>query len=300
MNVVFIPTSNLYRVRTLIKYYNVHALPTNQRVIFIGDDRGKISKADYADAIGDSAFELIYTSDMLAAVHDAFADCPYYDQIINDMYKVSVKMIVFYYAAVHMGIRKSMMLDDDVLFLKPLDEWFKYDYVVKEDGMSKMSAAQVKAFQRTYPHINISEFDQPKHRINSGSLIYTFQDDGVLLNDVRAFFSSDDIYHIFVNRLNKTNSRRKGWSNDWMLEQYFYGIHLFGLGLEIPRFKSVVNIALTYPKEGVPLKPFRKIPNVIHFLQMEKQRMYDAYLPLIDAYLAGNNYNQQNTTKQSL
>ena len=292
-NVVFIPTSNLYRVRTLIKYYNVHNLPTSQRVIFIADDRGNIGKEEYADAVGDSGFELIYTSDMLAAVNDLFVDCPYYDVIINDMYKVSVKMVVFIYAARHLGINKSLMLDDDILFLKPLDEWFKHDYVVKEDGISKMSSAQIKAFQRTYPHINISQYDQPKNRINSGSLLYTHQDNGVLLHDVRAFFSSDDIYHIFVNRLNKTNSRRKRWGKDWMLEQYFYGIHMYSLGLDIPRFRSAVNTTLTYAKEGVPLNKFRKIPNVIHFLQIEKQRMYDAYLPLIDSYLESNNYNKQ-------
>ena len=293
-NVVFIPTSSLYRVRTLIKYYNVHNSPTDQRMIFIADDRGSISKEEYAEAVNDPRFELIYTSDMLAAVNDMFADCPYYDQIINDMYKVSVKMLVFIYAARHLGIHKSLMLDDDILFLKPLDEWFKYDYVVKEDGLSKMLDAQVKAFQRAYPHVDIAEFNQPKHRINSGSILYTMEDSSRrLLDDVRAFFSSDDIYHIFVNRLNKTNSRRKGWGFDWMLEQYFYGIHMYSLGVEIPRFRSAVNIALVYPKEDKPPKPFKKIPNVIHFIQMEKQRMYDAYLPLIDSYLESNNYNNK-------
>jgi hypothetical protein len=297
-NVVFIPTSNLYRVSTLIKYYNVHNEPTDQRVIFIGDDRGDISKKEYADAVNDSRFELIYMSDMLEAVNDMFADCPYYDAIINNMFRVSVKMVVFIYAASHMGIHKSLMLDDDILFLKPLDEWFKYDYVVKEDGLSNMSESQVTAFQRTYPHIDIFEFNKPKHRINSGSILYTMQDDSRLLNDVRAFFSSDEIYYILVNRLNKTTSRRKGWGYDWLLEQYFYGIHMYSLGVEIPRFRSAVNISLGYPKEDKPSKPFKKIPNVIHFLQMEKQRMYDAYLPLIDSYLEINNYN--NTKNKSL
>jgi len=287
-NVVFIPTSNLYRVRTLIKYYNVHNLPTDQRVIFIADDRGNISKEEYAEAVNDSRFELIYTSDMMAAVNDLFADCPYYDPIINDMYKVSVKMLVFIYAARHMSIRKSLMLDDDILFLKPLDEWFAYDYVVKEDGLSTMTTTLVNGFQSTYPHVDVAEFNQPKHRINSGSILYTMEDNDRLLNDVRAFFSSDDIYRILVNRLNKTSSRRKGWGYDWMLEQYFYGIHMYSLGVEIPRFRSAVNIGLGYPKEDKPLKPFKKIPNVIHFLQMEKQRMYDAYLPLIDEYIRTN------------
>lgn len=284
-NVVFIPTSNLYRMKTLIKYYNVHNLPTDQRVIFIADDRSNISKEEYSDVVKDPRFELIYTSDMLAAVNDIFADCSYYDQIINDMYKVSVKMVVFIYAARHLGIYKSLMLDDDILFLKPLDEWFKHDYVVKEDGLSTMTASLVNAFQNTYTHVNVIDFNHSKHRINSGSILYTVRDCTRLIDDVRAFFSSDDIYRVLVNRLNKTSSRRKGWGYDWMLEQYFYGIHMYSLGIEIPRFKGAVNTGLGYPKEGRSLKPFKRVPNVIHFLQMEKQRMYDAYLPLIDEYI---------------
>lgn len=290
MNAVFIPTSNLYRAQTLIKYYNIHDEPTDQRVIFIGDDRGSISKEEYRAAINDPRFDLIYTSDMMAGVNHLFEDCPYYDQIVNDMYKVSIKMLVFIYAARVLGIKKSLMLDDDILFLKPLDSWFKHDYVVKEDGLSPMPKHQVKAFQYAYPHVNIEQFNNPEFRINSGSIIYTLNDnDDRLVNDVRTFFSSDDIYQVFVNRLNKTNTRRKGWGYDWMLEQYFYGIHMYSLGVEIPRFKSAVNIGLAYPKENKPLKPFVSVPNVMHFPQMEKQRMYDGYLPLIDQYIQKHN-----------
>ena len=290
MNAVFIPTSNLYRAQTLIKYYNIHAEPTNQRVTFIADDRGNISREEYASAINDPRFGLIYTSDMMAAVNHLFDSCPYYDQIINDMYKVSIKMLVFIYASRYLGIKKSLMLDDDVLFLKPLDKWFEYDYVVKEDGLSSMPDHQVKAFQYTYPDVNIAEFNTPEVRINSGSIIYTLEDgDDRLVNDVRAFFSSDDIYRVLVNRLNKTNTRRARWGYDWMLEQYFYGIHMYSLGVEIPRFRAAVNIGLAYPKEDKPLRPLVSVPNVMHFLQMEKQRMYDGYLPLIDQYIRANN-----------
>ena len=300
-NVVFIPTSSLYRVRTLIKYYNVHNLPTSQRVIFIADDRGNIGKEEYADAVGDSGFELIYTSDMLAAVNDLFADCPYYDQIINDMYKVSVKMVVFIYAARHLGINKSLMLDDDILFLKPLDEWFKHDYVVKSDRLSWMPDTHVKAFEYAYPHVDIAEFNQPKNHINSGSIIYTVNDDARLIADVRSFFSSDEIYHILVKRVNKNKGPRKCWSYDWTLEQFFYGVHIYSLGLEIAQFKSAVNIEMKLPKEDRIIKPLNKIPNVIHFIQMKKQLMYDAYLPLIDSYLENNNYNNNNKqNKQSI
>ena len=288
-NVVFIPTSNLYRVRTLIKYYNVHNLPTSQRVIFIADDRGTISKQDYADAVNDSRFELIYTSDMLACVNELFADCPYYEPIINDMYKVSVKMVVFIYASRVLGIKKSLMLDDDILFLKPLDDWFLYDYVVKSDRLSWMPDVHVKAFQLAYPHVDIVEFNHPDHHINSGSIIYTMKDEDRLVADVRAFFSSDEIYHILVNRLNKNKGHRKGWSYDWTLEQFFYGVHIYSLGLEIVQFKSAVSIEMKLPKEDRPIKPFKKIPNVIHFIQMKKQLMYDAYLPLIDQYIRANN-----------
>jgi hypothetical protein len=284
-NVILIPTCNLFRMRMLMKYYNVYGVKTEQHIVFIGDDRGSITQEQFKAEVGNKPFELVFMSDVIQGVGYFYEDCPYYNEIMNRMYKVSVKLLIFVWAYHCRKLRQSMLLDDDVLFLRPIDDWFKHEYVVKEDGLSVMGDACFQVLKRSYPGMNVAEFNQSKHGINSGSIIYTVKDECKSLIEVaRGFFSSPFVYSRFLDRMDKLNKKPGVWGVDWIFEQQVYGLHMFSLNENLKRFGSVVNTSLTF-KDGKPVKEFSKLPHIIHFLQRDKSKAYELCLPLVDNFI---------------
>ena len=292
-NVIIIPTCNEYRIRMFDEYFNVYNQDHNMRLIFIADDRNKISRDAYTEIFKSlkhsSLYELHFSSDVISDVRHLFSDAAYFDNILNS-YKLSIKLLIFIWAKHKLNINKSMLLDDDVLFFKPIDHIFdKNDYVKKTDGLSWLCAKSRNALQDVYPEIDINDFEKDKSRkINSGSIIYTWDDSHDLVGWVHRVFNSEKLSRYVMRRaylhtIGKGNIHRgTGWGRSWIMEQYVYGMFMNKIGFD--RWESFssyeINTGVNLPKDG-KIKQVKNLPNIVHFLPANKKPLYEYYIKCI-------------------
>jgi len=215
-----------------------------------------------------------------------FTDAPFYDKIL-DVYGLSVKLLTFVFAKT-LGVEKSMMLDDDVFLLKPVDSFFQYDYVKKADTMSKMGKKAHSIVRSVFPEsLDLEQMNADNHRINSGTLIYKFHES--LIADLHAFFSSEQIY-TFLKNERRDDKKPSHVGHAWLVEQYTYSCHLHRFGQEnLHDFGSEVRMVGAYPKK----KPkdtsvLKNAPNILHFVLRDKKRLYEHYSKVVNNTLKNN------------
>jgi hypothetical protein len=296
MNIVIIPTCNEYRIRKFDEYFNIYDVDHNHRFIFVADDRHKISREEYktifASLKNQSLYELHFASDLLSSVKLIFTDCLYFDNIVNN-YPLSIKLLIFIWAKMVLGINKSMLLDDDVLFLKPIDHIFdSYDYVKKPDALSWLCTKSKQCLQDTYEEFDLTKFENDKQKINSGSIIYTWQDSHDLLGWVKQAFSSKALNKFVMERVYLHSigkgfvNKGTGWGRSWIMEQYIYGMFMHSIGWDgWHNFTaSEVNTGVTAPKDD-KIRKIAKLPHIVHFLPPDKVPIYENYIKRIEQFL---------------
>lgn len=290
-NNIFVLSSSNKRLEMFARYYNVFKEETNQQITLIVDDR-RISR----DKIFRSNIfhNILYATDIIEELRPKFTNCDYYDMILN-IYPVSIKMLIFIYAYYFLGINKSMLIDDDTLFLCPIDYIFeKDDYVVKKEFLSKMTHRRAQIFADIFDIENfVNQFN--KNLINSGTMLYTYKEKHDLLGDVQKFYNSGDIfamlYENYCKNIMNGESNRTTSGRVWITEQYFYGIHFLKLKLSgetITDFGQAVALYTTYIKENAKKIKMKKLPNIMHFVPKNKENFYNFFSNYIDDYVERN------------
>lgn len=285
---VIIPTSNEYRIRMFDKYFNILDLPHNMNIIFLADDRGNISKEKYNEIFYElknkAYYSLYFTSDLIESVRPYFSNAKYFNDILK-LYGVSIKKLIFIWAKKTMNINKSFLLDDDVLFLKPIDEFYYANaYVRKKDPFSKLCKRSASAVRSTYPEVNYDEFVKKKLQINSGSIIYTWDDNHNLINWMNRFFDSTHIYEYLKERYDDFHSGKSKnlWGISWQIEQWIYGLFMYSCD-ELQSYASFGNIVNTSISRPEKIKPLQKLHHIIHFLNRDKIPVYEYYIARLEA-----------------
>lgn len=297
-NIVIIPTCNLYRIQKFDEYFNIFNVEHNHRFIFVADDRHKISREEYEKLFtslkNSHLYEVHYSSDLLRSVQPLFEECKYFNDIVNG-YPLSIKLLIFIWAKYELEITKSMLLDDDVLFLKPIDHIFdEHDFVKKADALSWLCSKSKQCLQDTYPEIDMTKFENDKLKINSGSIIYTWDDSHDLLGFVRRAFASKALHkyvmeRVYLHSIGKGFVHKgTGWGRSWIMEQYIYGMFMHSMGWNrYADFSSAVNTGVTVPKDR-KIRKLARLPNIVHFLPPDKLPIYEYYIQCIERYLTEN------------
>ena len=294
-NVIIIPTCNLYRIRTFDKYFNVFNIVHDHRFIFVADDRHKISREEYLEVFSTlknrHLFDLTFSTELLSSVSPLFSDVPYFADIVKN-YPLSIKLLIFIWAKHELGIEKCMLLDDDVLFLRPVDHVFaEHNFVKKSDMISWLCQKSLAALQDAYPEIDVKKFENDKKKINSGSIIYTWDDSHNLLGFVKQFFGCKSLHKFIMERaylhsIGKGHvGKGTGWGRSWLMEQYTYGMFMHSIGWDkFADFGAVVNTGVQIPKDDKPRK-LTRVPNIVHFLPANKMPLYEYYIGRLEQYL---------------
>lgn len=280
---IIIPTCNEFRIRTFDEYFNIFNEAHNIRFTFVCDDRGGISRKQYetvfASLKNKDLYDVYFATDVVKDLSSTFADCAYYDSILTE-YPLSIKLLIFIWAKKFLGFDKSMLLDDDVLFLKPITQFYEEnDYARKKDSLSKLCVKSRQALQLTYPDFDILQFEKARDKVNSGSIIYTWKDEHDLLGWVKKFFSSEPIDKLI--RIKKyewaAGLSRALWGSTWLLEQYSYGMFMHHMGMDkYAHFGNLVNTGIS--KASPKISPLQVIHNIVHFLPRDKMPLYEFYL----------------------
>lgn len=183
-NNIFILSCNTERLKTFFKYYNIFNTPTNININVIYDDRSEKPDLSFVDKKN-----VFYISDVIKSSLQ-YIDNKELALEIFDKYKVSVKWILFIYIAKILGIQKSMIIDDDTFMLKPIDNYFEYDYVMMREQLSAMSTRVRSLLGLIYPEVDIELQNTERMFCNSGQIIYTWKDD-TFLKFINRIFCND-------------------------------------------------------------------------------------------------------------
>lgn len=285
-NHVFVCGGNASRLNWFSQYYNIEKKPTSQVIHFMLDDRFVGRSAFDGFILGNNTTnsDYIWVTDVVDALKHHFINVPYFNVILNKYYKVSIKLLVFIYAKEIMGIDKSLLLDDDIFFLKPLDKWFEYNKIVKTpETLSRMSANIGAMFTEIFgDEFVYADFTKSGKLLNSGTLLYVWNDR--LINDVKNYFSSELLYKALVKKF--TNDPT--WSKRgliWITEQYFYGIHVSLADPSPLSFGPEIKM-LGYPKNDEYKFEYNmmKLPAVLHFIPSDKERNFKYWKVIIQKY----------------
>jgi len=253
------------------------------KIMFLADDRHHLSKNDYENIFSElqhrEIYSLYFVSDMIESVRPYFKDAKYFDYILQK-YSLSIKNLVFIWAKLILDINKSFLLDDDILFLKPLDDfYYSNDYARKKDAMSKLCTESTKAIKQTYSEINYDDFIKKRFHINSGSIIYKWNNKHNLVEWMHRFFDSEYVYSFVKNKSEKfiTLGLKTKWGRSWQMEQIVYGLFMYSsTGLDIyASFGNLVNTGISKPKE---IKPLSKLHSIVHFVNRDKISVYQYYI----------------------
>lgn len=278
MNNIFIISSNIDRLCSVHKYFNIYNDPTSMKFSVILDNR-HMSESDIekANTLG---WDIHYTTDVIDKCKDYFDDPQSLTDILS-VYGVAIKWLTFIYAYKVLGIKKVMMSDDDVLILKPLDHYFKHDYVFKNEGSQKFSDQQRHEMLNIIRNIDgHEEFLDSKKSINSGQLIHTWNDDSFL--DFINKIVNKHTVAVFKNIMTSPGSRRSTKGAMWTTEQYVYALYRYVLnkkGIETSLFGGDVKLLNTKKIEPESMP----IPAFIHYLSTDKTPLYAVYAKYIDS-----------------
>jgi hypothetical protein len=287
---IFVLSANVERVSYFNTYYNVLHKDTDSKLHLIIDDR-HLGRLDTDTIESLTNFTSVhYVSDIISSVRQFIAEksLPFYDAIL-ERYKVSIKWLVFIYANKILGIHQAALLDDDTFLLQPIDHYFQNKHVVMREGMSGMSDRVQQLLTNVYGDIvDINKMKEERHYINSGQMIYTWDDD-VLLEFMNRTFCR--VMYDFVEEGIKKYAKKSGVSSIrktggfyWIIEQYVYAVFFEYLNQrsEVKRFNSDM-ILWTY--NSFKFDSIKKLPLYIHFLPKDKTPLYTDYVKMLDSYL---------------
>jgi hypothetical protein len=294
-NDIFIVSNKVERIENLLKYYNVYGEDTYQRLHVILDDR----KATYnIDSIKD-AVEIHYATDVIEKTKHFF-DEEYLFKIL-DAYGVAIKWLVFPYIHEVLNIERAMMMDDDVLLLKPLDHYFFNKYVFyNESALGVMGKFVEAALYPLYKDlVDISTMRQkPYFSMNSGQVIHTknehyleflqravCKDTYILIMDgVYKYKNKKGYGGSVIPAYGTAKNNRSMGGKYWCIEQNVYAIYYKWLdenGYEPVRFGGDVRVWSTI----MNVKKLKKIPAYIHYLPIDKEPLYTQYAKAVEELL---------------
>jgi hypothetical protein len=294
-NDIFIISNKVERIENLLKYYNVYGEDTYQRLHVILDDR----KATYnIDSIKD-AVEIHYATDVIEKTKHFF-DEEYLFKIL-DAYGVAIKWLVFPYIHEVLNIERAMMMDDDVLLLKPLDHYFFNKYVFyNESALGVMGKFVEAALYPLYKDlVDISTMRQkPYFSMNSGQVIHTknehyleflqravCKDTYILIMDgVYKYKNKKGYGGSVIPAYGTAKNNRSMGGKYWCIEQNVYAIYYKWLdenGYEPVRFGGDVRVWSTI----MNVKKLKKIPAYIHYLPIDKEPLYTQYAKAVEELL---------------
>lgn len=299
-NNIFIVSNNIERIESLLKYYNVYGEDTYQRLHVILDDRNRTYNVE---SISDK-IEIHYATQMIESTKHFF-DEEYLFKIL-DVYGVAIKWLVFPYVHEVLGIEKAMMMDDDVLLLKPLDHYFFNKYVFYNESalgvMGKFVEASLSPLFKDLVDISVMR-KEPYFSMNSGQVIHTkndrylefFQravckDTYILIMDGVYKYKNKKGYggSVIPKYGSKKNNRSMG-GKYWCIEQNIYAIYYKWLSendYAPVRFNGDVRIWTTVMRSVNKLKKF---PAYIHYLPIDKTPLYTIYAKAVEELLKEEN-----------
>ena len=300
-NDIFIISNKVERIEKFIKYYNVYKTDTNQRLNVILDDRNCTYNTE---SICHDEIEIHYATQVIESTKHLF-DQEYLMKIL-DVYGVAIKWLVFPYIHEVLGLNKAMMMDDDVLLLKPLDHYFSNDYVFyNESSFGNMSKTVEAGLAPIYKDlIDISTMRNPPYfSLNSGQVIHT-KNDHYLEFLQRAVCK--ETYILIMSAVMKYKNKERAGRYDtpaygsaknnrviggkyWIIEQNIYAIYykwLLENGYEPVKFGNDVKIIVKFMTEKPKLK---SIPAYIHYLPIDKNPLYDLYGASVEELLKKEN-----------
>ena len=303
-NDIFVVSNKIERIHNLLNYYNVYDVDTNHKLHVILDDR----KQSYnVESISD-LITIHYATDMIEKTKHFFEQ-EWLERIL-EVYGVAIKWLVFPYVHEVLGIKKAMMMDDDVLLLKPLDHYFEDEYVFYNESalgvMGKFVEAVLAPLYKDLIDVSTMRY-QPYFSMNSGQVIHT-QNEHYLEFFQRAVCK--DTYVLIMDGVHKYTRVKKHGKYDtpeygsaknnrvmggkyWIIEQNIYAIYykwLVEQGYKVERFKGDVRLWTTKMPEKVSFKSF---PAYIHYLPTDKEPLYNVYAKRVEEILGEENVFRQ-------
>ncbi len=294
MHNIFVLTCNPTYVEIMNKYYNIHNLPTKAKLTLIIDDK-RIPKDSIPELMQRLPIfsDYILMSDMIEFVgNTVLKNSKHFKELVNFYYKVSVKLIVFIYVKLKLGIDKSFMMDDDILFLKPIDSLFdNYNYAIKKDTLSNFNNGtylekKIKTnIETTYYYVDNVQMNIEKFYINSGTILFTWTDSIDIVKTIFDFFNSDKIYYMIKEKYISDNKPFKFLGRMWVTEQYIYSILLFLIHQsntvnDIDN-KTVFLHTRTVSNTNIKISK-DKLPNLIHILSRDKMPIFQKYIEVLN------------------
>ena len=208
----------------------------------------------------------VLMSEMLDFVKPILGNPAYFDQLAKSMYRVSSKLVVFIYAKFKLGITKSFLLDDDTFILKNFDHIFRYDIALKKDGLTNLTGDSLNVWSNIYENHTMP--GTKGTFINSGSILYTWNDNDGLIDHVAKFFNCQEIFALLAQKVYNGGIR----GNMWIFEQYCYAIFFYNLS-KTRQIDFLVNNEVemqTQYSKSTP-GPYRNPPAIIHVVLRNKE-----------------------------
>jgi len=299
-NDIFIVSNKVERIENLLKYYNVYGEDTYQRLHVILDDR----KTTYNIDSIENSIEIHYATDVIEKTKHFF-DEEYLLKIL-DSYGVAIKWLVFPYVHEVLNIQRAMMMDDDVLLLKPLDHYFFSAYVFYNESalgvMGKFVESALSPLYKDLVDISVMR-KEPYFSMNSGQVIHSknehyleflqravCKDTYILIMDgVYKYKNKKGYGGSVIPAYGTAKNNRSMGGKYWCIEQNIYAIYYKWLdenGYAPDRFGSDVRIWTTIMKD---VKKLKKIPAYIHYLPIDKEPLYTQYAKAVEELLKEEN-----------
>lgn len=281
MNNIFIISTKFQRIKYFKKYFNIFNEKTNIKMNVIIDDRNMSN--DEIKKFYDLNWNIYKATNVIEYVAPLFSNENIMRKIL-DNYGVSIKWLLFIFINKKLSIQKSMIIDDDTLMIKPLDHYFKHDYVIYREQLSAMSKRVRSLLSGIYPEIDIEKLNKERMFVNSGQILFNWHED--LFNHIDKAFCQEmlDFVEEGKEKYKKRTATevRKVGGMYWIIEQYIYAVffYKFKEKYDIVNFNNDILLYTFRLKEEYKFK--RNIPCFIHYLPKDKEAFYKHFLPAVD------------------
>lgn len=285
---IFVPTCSAERCGYFLANYNVYDRPTGGRFIFIVDTRmvdldqikQLISKSKVPYSMTMTLDDLIVNSHLDErgiALEDIYH--------LIEMFPLMLKTLIPLLAR-RAGITKFMMLDDDILYLKPFDYLFAAcaNAVRPKSNCPLKGDPALNMFSEVFPDLSTPQLQSKTHLINSGQMILTVTD--ILLDDIRSLWASELVRNSIAERYLRGGGMTRG--TYYLTEEYFWGIHFRYRATDVYHFTSEevrLVVADLTKKKGCAGHALRSLPRIIHLLPRDKLAMFEHYTKAVSQYL---------------
>lgn len=274
---IFVPSYKPSLLDTFCRSYNLRRKETDQCLTLVIDDRFKsvdefqpvLFKYDVFDRI-------VKVTDIVKYGSEIFGGTEYYENIMK-IYPIAFKLLVFLYFHDKYSVKKGMMLDDDTLFIEPVDEYFEHENAIRSDSM-KADYRMLSVLSDTYLNIDVSELN--KNLVNSGSIILSWNED--LVEHMRKFFDSYAVcdYLAIAHQRSIKAGKPRIAGMAAVIEQMVYGCYLLNVK-EKTSLNPAVSLITSTANVNKELK-FNKYSNIYHFLMRDKLPQIEWYLKALE------------------